>query len=58
MTCDHPDAKYCEACRPSDVPDGRKLLDAFKRKHRLKSDEHALALMAIEAFNPERRPRP
>jgi hypothetical protein len=52
MTCDHDPDDVCDVCRPSPVPDGRALLDAFKAKHGIKSDDLARSLMEIESFRP------
>lgn len=50
MTCDHGPEDRCLLCLP---PDGRALLDAFKKQHGLKSDDLARSLMFIETFKPE-----
>lgn len=53
MTCaDHDPDERCLLCTPSRVPDGWALVDAFKKKHGLKSDGLAKALMFIETFRP------
>lgn len=50
--CNHSEDERCLFCTPSPVPDGRALLDAFKRQHGLKSDDLARSLMFIELFRP------
>ncbi len=42
----------CDGCRPSKVMDGREMLDAFKQKHGIKSDDLARSLMYLETFRP------
>lgn len=50
---DHGPDERCLLCLPTPVPDGRALLDAFKREHGIKSDDLARSLMVIESFRPE-----
>jgi hypothetical protein len=51
-SCEHSPDELCLFCRPTPVPDGRAMLDAFKKEHGIKDDQHARSLMFIETFRP------